>query len=382
MMGASMVRIIFVSLLLIMAVPYAQATFISPGGVKLDFEPNLQKDLVFIVGGAPRVNVSIHGELAEYARIIDTKKMETGTLAGGTQVTVRISLPEHIPKPGEHKISVVASEIAEEGAMISSAVVVGAPIRIFVPYPGKYVDVSFSVKNINENDTAEFVFKTVSYCTDNVTEAWGHVEVFDAKGGMIAAVDSEKASIATRERKSFTAEWVSVGYPAGNYHAEGTFYWDDNMTVSEADFRIGNMNIHILNFTRELEAGKINPFDVLVESGWNSNAESVYAVVSIAGVTMQTPSVDLAAWERKELGGYFDAADIEPGTYTADIVLHYHGRRTEAAGEVAVVKAARESILEQPMLVYGGLVSLIVSLLILGLALFVLLRRKAGKEGR
>jgi hypothetical protein len=354
----------------------ASATFISPGKVKLEFEPNLEKDLIFYVGGAANINVTISGQYREWAQVVSVTPVHDANFKDARRVIVHLKLPEFIEKPGENKIAVVAREVSPGGGMISAAVQVSSPIRIYVPYPGIYVLTQFIVPDVNENETVELKILANNRGYENISMAWGEIDILREDESVVTTLETERAPLLSREEKPYTAEWDTLGYPAGPYKAFARFFYRDNVTEMRHDFRIGNLVVNILNFTRSVEAESINPFGVIVQGGWNSPIQNVYAIVTVNGTSFQTPSESLEPWEIKELKGYFDTKGIKPGTYNADVVAYFHGRTALMSGDLEIVSTQKSSLLENPALIYGGMGFILLTLLLTGVIMFLVLRRK------
>jgi hypothetical protein len=368
-------------LVLFLAPVCASATFISPGKYRFDFVPNLDKELTFLVGDAANINVTLGGQLTEYARIVDISDTPPDQKLRGKIVRIRLTLPEFIPNPGLNELDVRAMEVPLPGqGTFGTAVTVIAPVYIRVPYPGVYVVTDLNVNNVNENETVNPVVFATNYGYENITAAWAEFDLFDSVNRSVTTLKTESSSLLSGTiRKTFSVKWDSRGYRPGDYYLAARFFYRNNVSRMRGTFKIGNLVVHILNYTRTVKFQTINPFDVIVQSGWNAEIANVYAIVTINQSSFQTPSLTLAPWETKTLKGYFDSTGFSPKTYPAEIRLYYEGLTNSATGEVEILGLPKKSLLEQPTLVYGGIILVLILLLVLSILLFGLSRRKKGK---
>jgi hypothetical protein len=385
MVKCSRLALLFVlcSVFAFFAATSAYATFISPGKVDVDFTPNLEKDFTFIVGdpSSTEISVTLGGPLSKYARIMEIKDMpESGNLRA-KMVIVRLKLPAFIENPGVNKIDVTAADVpADAQGTFGTAVTVVAPIRIHVPYPGIYVITRLEVRNVNENETVDLNIIASNLGYENISEAWGEIDVSDPGNKTLASLKTPVKPLLSNIRDSYyAAKWPTVGYKAGDYTAKARFYYRNNISYMQANFKIGRLVVNILNYTQSVNYKTINPFKIIVQSGWNGEIQNVYGLVTINGTTFQTPSIDLPAWEQRTLHGYFDTNNVKDGVYNAEIVVYFQGSSTYTLGKVTVMPPPKKKLLEQPTIIYGGVIGLLLVILIILLILFLSTRRKKQK---
>lgn len=375
--------LVFSSVLALLTATSAYATFISPGKVDVDFTPNLEKDFTFVVGdpSSSQISVTLGGPLSKYAKIMEIKDMpESGNLRA-KRVTVRVKLPAFIETPGVNKIDVTAADVpADAQGTFGTAVTVVAPIRIHVPYPGVFVLTRFEVASVNENETVDLKIIASNLGWENISKSWGEIDISGPGNKTLASLKTPVRPLPSNTRESYyTAKWPTVGYKAGDYAAKARFYYRNNMSYMQADFKIGRLVVNILNYTQSVNYKTINPFTIKVQSGWNGQIDNVYGLVTINGTTFQTPSIDLPPWEKRNLQGYFDTNNVADGVYNAEIVVYYQGSSTSAVGKVTVMPPPKKKLLEQPTIIYGGIIGLLLIILIILLILFLSTRRKKQK---
>ncbi|MFH1425393.1 MAG: hypothetical protein ABIG28_01520, partial [archaeon] len=157
---------------------------------------------------------------------------------------------------------------------------------------------------------------------------------------------------------------------------------------AEDDFRLGDLFVDIINYTKEFRRGQINPMHIDIESGWNDPISEVYATGKVAGypgVEFQTASVVLKPWAKGRLVGHFDTTTIndEAEEFEMELVLHYGDRTSE---ERVVLGFVEEEV---NYLLWGGII-VGVLLVMGGVGGFVVwmvvklkkLERRSGKKRR
>lgn len=250
-----------------------------------------------------------------------------------------------------------------------------------MPYPGVYVKTSLAVDNVNENDTVKVIVRASNLGYENITGAWADIDVLGPEKELITTLQTLKMDLLSKKRDQvYQADWDSVGFGAGDYQARARFYYKDNVSVMQRDFKIGALLVQILNHTSSVAYATISPYDVIVKSGWNSPIENVYAIVVVNQTSFQTPSISLDPWRTETLKGYFDSKGFQPNRYPAEITVYYKMSSTTVKAELEVLPPPKKSILEQPTLVLGGIIALLVALAVLAIIfLGVVKRRKKQK---
>ncbi|MFH0978270.1 MAG: hypothetical protein V1837_03115 [Candidatus Woesearchaeota archaeon] len=356
-----------------------QGTFISPAKTYIDFQPNLEQDVTFLVGDAAQIRVNLGGGLAQYASLLKTEEFSAQNLKGQA-VTIHLKLPEFIKTPGKNIIEVSAAEVPQGGDMIGTATTVVAFIVIVVPFPGVFVLTDFAVPNINENETLPVTIYASNYGYENITASWGDVQIVDMAGQTIAELKTDTKPLASRvERQSYAVKWASKGYKGGEYLAKAAFHYRTNTSYMSRQFKIGSLSVGLINYTRTAGFETISPFEVIVQSLWNSRITNQYAIVSVGNTTFQTPSTDLEPWETKTMKTYFDTKNMKPGMYQSTIILKYDGGTNSYQGIVEITTPAKKKLTEQPMIVFGGLGLIALLIIVAGLMLLLMRGRRKNE---
>ncbi|MBU0760841.1 MAG: hypothetical protein KJ600_01955 [Nanoarchaeota archaeon] len=304
---------------------------VSPAIYRLDFEPNLEGSFVFNFHSDNTdldFEVGIKGDLAEYVAV------DKDNFQGGSgKVNAFLKLPERIETPGLHRILIWAKPIQSASGGMG---IVGSPngvIAVYVPYPGKYAEIQkFEIENANTGEKVPYKLVVYSRGDETIT-ASSRIEILDSANESVKVFNLGSNEIASTEFVAFDSGLDMAGVGAGNYKAVAIVKTDSGQEVRKEDsFKLGELQVKVVNYTRMLEKNKINPFEIEVESFWNDALENVYAEVFVVGtdISFLTPSVELRPWQRSKLTGYFDTTGLEADkVFQVKIVLHYGDETTE-----------------------------------------------------
>lgn len=373
--------IIFISLLILL-VPSASAVGLSgPFKPSFTYEPGMEINLTYLVinsaAGGMNISTSIEAD-PNYCcsstsdatmQIIDqnsklsfrSQYFEGGE---GKPLNVYLKLPDKIDAPGMHAFLLRATELGVTGTGIGAVASVRTPIFIFVRYPGKHVDAGLHANDIEEGAVQKFAVRVTSRGTSPVSRMFATITVYDSKNETVATLDTNADELPIDTTRELVAEWDTKGRSEGEYTAVANLNYDGLSLTSMDKFKIGALNLKILNYTREVTAGIINPFEVQVESKWNDVISNVYAVVDIKKgneilSTFQTPSTDVQPWSTKTVSGYFNA-NVPPGEYDVNVGVMFSGKQTSIPGKLTVVeqKLSKLSNVTLPIIIFAALIIL------------------------
>lgn len=317
---------------------------IGPAKTELDFQPNYEFSVDYMVVGIPpeqKLEVYAKGDLVEYVEFDKTN------LTGEENFKASVKLPPDIEKPGPNKLYIGVREIKEGRGGIGARVAVEALIVVYVPYPGKYAEISFSVNNVNVGEPINFVVEVNNLGKEDITVKTD-IEVYSAKN-LIETLNLGSKFIKTQTKEIFTKQLNSSGYKAGKYKAIAIVDYG-KIIKEEKEFKIGTLFVNITNWTSEVRKGKINKFDIWIESFWNSGIDNIYANVNITSNGesfdfFKTPSVSLKPWQKMMLQGYFNTEELDVGNYKANIILFYDGKTTKKTVDIKVISSIKIIIL-------------------------------------
>ncbi len=325
----------------------AFTNIISAGGVGITpvhykefFEPGLQKSFEFQSFNTDQtkgVQVYVKGDLANYTNLSETYFIGSG------KFTVTINLPQKIDKPGTHQIIVGAIEAEEKGtATIGGIAAIQGRIDILVPYPGKYAEATFTINDINEGEETSYELEIQNLGTETISIK-PTIEIYkETKTNNFLTRNPDRTTIRPKQTINIIETLRTQNLPPGIYQATATIDYGPIIEINKT-FRIGEFLVEITDYDYLFEQGKINQFDIEIKNKWNTKINEVFARVAITDegkfiTDFKTVSTSSAPWETKNLTGYFDATNLEPKRYIANIMLSYDNETTSKLVAVYVNK--------------------------------------------
>lgn len=364
--------LIFLLLIMINFINLISASLgITPAEVSVNFKPNLETSFSFNVEtDNPQKGLEVYakGDLSEYV------KFDVDSFTGSRKIVVALKLPSNIVKPGTHRILIgVREKIDKEMAgTIGTSVAVQAPIDVFVPYPGRYLEMDFKAKNANIGEPVKFNLKLMNLGEENLNIT-PIIEIYSG------TEKKETLYFDNRELKSQTEinlqkELNTSGYAPGNYRALAIVDYGD-VAKQESEFRIGTLSVDIINYTKQIPIGGINKFEIGVESAWNNKIDNLYAEVLFLNdlgkefYSFKTAPSDLNPWQKKTIDGFFDTTNFSVGKYNANITLIYYGGEIgKSSGKIVEIDFIKGK-LNLPWVIIG--ISTFVVLAIILLIIFI-----------
>lgn len=331
--------------------------------IELDFEPNLVREDTFSItnqeGYTSTYNIFpyvLHGaDITSYFTI--TPNRIENLLGSRTETfTVKLVLPESIDIPGETENRVKVRIDSSASGVLKAVPSLAIRYIIFVLYPFKYIEWSFSAPHMNINETKEFAVNLQNLGEPTIDLAYADVSFISLESGQIIRnlKTNTENNISSKETKKLNVSFNSANLKPGNYKAIATLYWDTNVSVVEKEFRIGTKQVKILNFTKLVEVNAITKFDIIIQSGWNTKISDIYADITVYDINtgqklreFKSLNTDLNAWQTKTVVAYFDTKRLEKGEYKVVINLRYEGVTTTAEGIIRIDENIDAEIVEE-----------------------------------
>ncbi len=352
---------------------------LAPAKVEFNFKPYEIHTINYqIFSDKPNKTIDIYSEgILENYTTFDKKRV-----VGAATFTATITTPAEIQEPGTHRFTIgVRENTTGEGqtGFFGTAIAIEAAVFVNVPYPGKYADASISVEDINVGEPLLLSITVISRGKENIT-ANVNVDIY-TDGDKIDSIDFGSKLIESQQKKDYVKQVDSVKYGAGSYRAVATInYGGEKPATAETDFKIGSLNVEIINWTKEFIIGEINNFNVEVESKWNNDIEDVYAQLLIYNdtemnqtiVDIKTPSEKLSRWSRQNLTTFIDASSIKKGIYNAEIKVFYENNFTGKNFKAVFKSKPKKTI----YIVLGAVVLVFVIIMVI----IIIKRKKKNKK--
>jgi len=324
-------NLFLVLLIILIVAPLTQSGSIGVNPAKFNvvyFEPGLEKQFeihVFSDDPTEPIEIYFDGDLKDYATA------EPQFFVGSGTSTVTLPLPISPLKPGPSVLYIGAIEKRGEEGIIGGIASVRVPLRVFVPYPGKYLEADFDILDINVGEKTSYRLDISNLGTEDLT-VLSTIELYedDSDGEVVFSKTLEPVDLLSKTSFNLIEEIDTSSLKQGNYFALATISYGDEFLKINRSFRIGHFAVNIEDYDYLFETGKINAFNVLIKSEWNSVINNVYAFIVITdeGKVVQeivTPTINLDPWQRINLTGFFDASNLTSKRYLANINVHYGG---------------------------------------------------------
>ncbi len=367
---------VFIFLLMVIFISNAvNAIRISPDSIRIEFEPNFEKSYTFQTETAENVQIAIEGELAKYVSVEKDNIAKDGTFV------IKVKFPAQIETPGKNLVFVGITESGKGGGMVSGVASIRTPIDIRVPYPGIYAEIGFNVRDLNINETANFVVTIHNLGKESINNAKTVIDIFDVNERLVEKLFSEEKVVLPKALESLEAFFDASKHTFGTYKAIAHVTYADRLKDLESTFKIGSLNIQITNYTKTFFKDKIAKFDIEVESGWNSKIDNVFAEVKIFNNTeeissFKTISVSLEPWEKKKISTFWDNEGIGEGAYDIDIDLIYEGKTTKISGKIEIILPKEEISFKKYFTAINLLIIVVALLIIINIIVLFKKRKK------
>lgn len=359
-------------------VGFCSSLGVSPAKKEFEFYPNIELVIpykAFGVSSYQELELYVSGDLKDFVKL---SKYE---MTGPGEFALKINFPEKIDKPGEHRIFVGVKEKIDDELVdgVGTSVIIQSVIIVNVPYPGRYLDVFLYSENVNFGEDVPFELRIENKGKENVTIV-PRVEIMSSEENYLETLYFRERLIESQSKVDLKKVLNASLYNPGKYRAVGIVDYGD-IASSEVDFRIGELMIDLINYSREIAISEVSSFDIEIESGWNDVIDSAYAEVSVFNssgelISFKTSPESLSPWERKKITGYFDSSGLREGYYDVNLTFFYYGEDVgKSSSEVVSV-----NFVEKDSMVLMILIILVIILVIIAVVFFVIRRAGYGKK--
>jgi hypothetical protein len=370
-------RVLFLFFLTLFLISNISALRISPARVDGNFNPGMEIELEYTVSSNLNrdLEVYVKGDLAEYVELSKNKLFKEGTF------TVKFELPDTLDPPGLKRTIIGVRELVDEelAGGIGTSVAIEASVNIFVPYPGKYLESDLRAHNVNLGEPITFELDVASRGKEDVTMK-PRIEIYSEYGELIETLYFKERFIESQERVELIKIMNTTSYFSGDYYALSKVDYDTKTSESRTDFKIGELSIEIINYTKQILVGGLRKFEIEIVSGWNDRIDGAYGEVVILNgseklTEFKTSPTDLSPWGSKIITGYLDATDIPLGVYDTDITVIYYGRdRGESTNKMVKVEFVEEE--KTNYLIIGGIIILAILAVVILIYIFKNVKKK------
>jgi len=316
------------------------------------------------------VDISLGGD-QEILSYISTSELTDN------EFSLNIKFPEDLEiDPGSYSFNLKVTEIQGEGAKVGSILSVARQFIVEVYSYEKAIQASLSAPSINQGSDVVFTLNVNSRTYSDIDNVNALISVFDQFGKKVGEVATESKSLESLSSISFSVPFNAKNLPLGDYRAQAVINYDGQQKIAEDDFKIGNLDVIVENYTSSVSRG-FNDFVIQVRNNWGDGIKDVYAQLFIGeNKILHTPSIDLGAWGTGELNaiGNFD---LSPGKYPAILKIFFEGEQKDQQIMLEIIESEKG---ESDNLVLLILLSgLILSSILLSVMVYL---KKRNKEDR
>ena len=354
-----MKRLICCMFLLVALIPYVRAIAVSPASINIDFSPGEKYNMTLTIfnngNSLENLKVSIDGDLSEYASLSDPRDELISIDRGETKkIQIMLSLPKDMDRAGKLRLNVQISETTGPGGPIAILTGISIPITLNVPYPGKYMEISLEPNDVSENEKPSFKATVKNFGVETIGKTIIHVDVYE-NDALREKLSSELLSDIISQGAEFAVLRSSQRYKPGFYHVEAYAVYDGKNTQTiKGLLKVGQLFVNITDYTRRLEADKVNRFTLKVKSLWNKGIGNLNADIVLLDLDnrikdkVKTSTMNLGEWGEATLETFLDTANLTSGTYMVNATLNYEDKKDSRILPVWVNEKQQAVVKEEP----------------------------------
>jgi len=350
----SLMAIMLISILIIL--PGITGLGISPGRITLDYEPGLEKEVLFSIYNNENkdmtVQLMVEGELNDSIVLSDRLfefKINDSLMYSKYDISLSTELNE---SPGLHTARIVALEVPRNFAgetSVGATVAVASQLYVNVPYPGKYIDADISFLNVEEGSTASLILPIINRGEIGIEDVSAVVDIYDMSDEQIESIETSSISISPGKREQLFVKW-NVNVSSGDYLAKVRINFDGETKEFEKGFSVGvpivvTEGIYISDF----KLGEIAKLEIIVSNKWSQDLKDVFATLVLHKddeviADLRSTKKDIPALGKEELVIYWDTKGVEEGEYYGEFKIYYGEKVSETTMTLLVYEDSLEII--------------------------------------
>ncbi len=337
-------------------IPNISAIGISPGRTSIDFSPNLEKEVLFSVSNTENkdmdVAFTIEGELAEYIALTN-EVVNFNSSESSKEFRYKLNLPASL-SPGLHKAYIIVVELPEGvedvELIVKATVSVVTQVYVYVPYPGKYIEVSLDIVSKEESNLINFYIPLISRGEEKINSVKGIINIY--KGDeKVASLDTNELSLEMNDKKELSAVWDPDVF-SGEYKAVASVNYDGDIKETEKKFNVGDESLEVLGVSvNNFKLGDVARIKILVQSRLLEGVKKSFANLKVYDSELQkiedlkSESYEILPNSNKEMIVYWDTEKLDKGEYGSDLKVYY--------GENFIAKKLKIQVVDDSMVFTG-----------------------------
>jgi len=304
--------------------------------ISITFSPNFKNSYQLCVKNSQNnefpVVLNVEGPISEfitlqkYEYVLAPKEIKCQSYT--------IELPEDLDLYGSTTTKIWVKQISStNGGAFKVLSNIHQKVKLFVPYPDKYVEIKTTAEDVNINEPVMITIQATNYGIQRVMKANARLDIYGADDytNYVSSLYTSTKSIESMETVEYIKSFETIGLVPGYYKANVNFFYDSDEILDTEIFKIGVLFVKINNYTTTAVTGKINPYHIDIESRWNNEISEVYGIVEFEGIQkpILTRTISLAPWEKTTFKNYIDLTGVLPGQYNGKIRISFDNETNE-----------------------------------------------------
>jgi len=334
--------------LLVLIIPIVHSMGFGGKDAHITFEPGLEQTFSWTLITTSSIerdySITASGDLSEYIEISPANLLENIKPNENPVISATLKLPQQEPSAGMHIIRITMSELPtqqEQQAGIFALSGAIPKIHIKVLYPGTYLSPTLSISDINLGENIIPKIDLSNFGKQTIQELNAKIEILDSQNNTIIEHQTQTIQVESNQQQTLQPEISSNLLKSGTYTLKTTIYWDNNQTILTEPFRVGIMDILLLQTSTNLTTNQINEFNIVVKSLWNGEIDNLFAEITLANQTATTPTKKLQAWGTTTLTAHINP-QLPEGNHEIQIKLNYGTLSKTSTKPILLIKEKRE----------------------------------------
>ena len=247
----------------------------------------------------------------------------------GNEFDLTIAFPETLIPSGMYDFSLSVREVNPDPKPgLAALLAVNKRFNLQVYSHEKDIHVGLSASNVNVGTPVPFKIHIESQGYQDIESVRGVITVYDAKNKTLGSITTESKPLPALEFVTLDASFDTTGLPPADYWARAVVFYDGEEKEATNQFKIGNMDLMVRNYTSQLDPG-FSEFNVILYNNWGNELRNVFFKLYLNGTELlHSSTITLAPWQEETVGGIVKI-EQSPGKYNGLLHLFFEGEQKE-----------------------------------------------------
>ncbi|MBN2459310.1 hypothetical protein JXB28_03410 [Candidatus Woesearchaeota archaeon] len=351
---------------------------VSPAGKTVTFTPNTDFEIDFYIINSERNNMQISvGGVGELSDMMFFDQQIITLTESDDKVPFRLilKLPAGM-EPGIRTSNIKLTPILPENEddMLSAYLAPQIPIKVRVPYPSKYADISIVVQSVDEGTPVPIYIEFDNLGSERITSAGAELRLYDPEGELISEMAAPEISIEKDSLGKTKAEPAPI-LRRGIYRVVADAYYDGVDKVIDMNISLGDPLLTARELlTKQLEIQPVSKVGLKAYNDWNAEL-SVTGFLEIEDKKTEMPVFKFEKNAEQEISSFLETSGLEPGEYNLTVTWVYANQMKRDVFPVKIIEKKPEPAISWPRILIG-LAALAVMIATLAILLALLKRKK------